>query len=167
MNLFTYAIPLSVLLLIQLGLHHSEQAIKVAIVGSGNWGTSAARRIALNLNDSNDMVGHQKYNSTVSMWVYEEMVSVIVIFDDSVITICCLPPEYLISNQKFLSSKIDGTKLTDIINRDHMNDKYLPGISLPSTVFACSDIQRVCTEADVLFFVVPHQFLGGTSSASN
>ena len=87
MNLFTYAIPLSVLLLIQLGPHHSEQAIKVAIVGSGNWGTSAARRIALNLNDSNDMVGHQKYNSTVSMWVYEEMVSVIVIFDDSVITI--------------------------------------------------------------------------------
>lgn len=46
-----------------------------------------------------------------------------------------------------------------------MNDKYLPGISLPSTVFACSDIQKVCSEADVLFFVVPHQFLGGIYSA--
>ena len=53
--------------------------MKVAIVGSGNWGTSAARRIALNLNDFNEMENYEKYNSTVSMWVYEEMVSVSVI----------------------------------------------------------------------------------------
>ena len=93
MYLFRSSSLLSVLLLIQLGRHHSEQTVKVAIVGSGNWGTSAARRIALNLNDFNDTEGYEKYNSTVSMWVYEEMVSMSVIFADSVITICCLPPE--------------------------------------------------------------------------
>ena len=48
---------------------------KVTIVGSGNWGSAAARRIALNLMDLNDIEGNQRYNSTVTMWVYEEKVS--------------------------------------------------------------------------------------------
>ena len=54
------------------GLLASEY--KIAIVGSGNWGSAAARRVALNILDSNDAVGDQKYNSTVTMWVYEEEV---------------------------------------------------------------------------------------------
>ena len=29
---------------------------------------------------------------------------------------------------------IDGRKLTDIINQDHENVKYLPGIELPANV---------------------------------
>jgi thioredoxin reductase len=49
---------------------------KVTIVGSGNWGSAAARRIALNLMDLIDIEGNQRYNSTVTMWVYEEEVSI-------------------------------------------------------------------------------------------
>lgn len=79
MSSFNNVILLFISFILQLGLYHSEPAMKVAIVGSGNWGTSAARRIALNLNDFNEMENYEKYNSTVSMWVYEEMVSVSVI----------------------------------------------------------------------------------------
>ena len=57
---------------LHIGLLASEY--KIAIVGSGNWGSAAARRVALNILDSNDAVGNQKYNSTVTMWVYEEEV---------------------------------------------------------------------------------------------
>jgi NAD-dependent glycerol-3-phosphate dehydrogenase N-terminus len=56
------------------GLLASEH--KIVIVGSGNWGSAAARRVALNILDSNDVVGNQKYNSTVTMWVYEEEVRI-------------------------------------------------------------------------------------------
>ena len=51
-------------------------APKVTIVGSGNWGSAAARRIALNVMDLNEIEGSQRYNSTVTMWVYEEEVRV-------------------------------------------------------------------------------------------
>lgn len=59
------------------------------------------------------------------------------------------------------SMQVDGRKLTDIINKDHVNTKYLPGIQLPDNVFASSDIHEACSTADIIFFVVPHQFLGG------
>lgn len=62
--------------LLQLELYYSASDIKVAVVGSGNWGSAAARRIALNILDCNDGAeGLEKYNSTVTMWVYEEEVS--------------------------------------------------------------------------------------------
>eukprot|EP00596_Hydrurales_sp_CCMP1899_P008621 CAMPEP_0119034876 /NCGR_PEP_ID=MMETSP1177-20130426/1900_1 /TAXON_ID=2985 /ORGANISM="Ochromonas sp, Strain CCMP1899" /LENGTH=367 /DNA_ID=CAMNT_0006992677 /DNA_START=274 /DNA_END=1377 /DNA_ORIENTATION=- len=57
--------------------------------------------------------------------------------------------------------EVDGRKITEIINTDHINSKYLPGILLPSSVCAISDVLEACKEADILFFVVPHQFLGG------
>ena len=56
---------------------------------------------------------------------------------------------------------MDGRNLTEIINTDHVNQKYLPNTVLPDNVFACSDILETCCNADVLFFVVPHQFLSG------
>lgn len=59
---------------LHVGLLASEY--KIAIVGSGNWGSAAARRVALNVLDSDDVVGNQKYNSTVTMWVYEEEVRI-------------------------------------------------------------------------------------------
>ena len=68
-------------------------------------------------------------------------------------------------NEIFLLSlefmQVDGRKLTDIINKDHVNTKYLPGIQLPHNVLASSDIHEACSTADIIFFVVPHQFLGG------
>eukprot|EP01083_Nonionella_stella_P195644 720537_1 len=69
--------------------------------------------------------------SKVNMWVYEEMV------------------------------EVDGEsrKLTDVINSQHENVKYLPGVKLPSNVVACPDLKEAATDATLLIFVVPHQFL--------
>ena len=68
----------------------------------------------------------------VSMWVYEE---------DVVID--------------------DGTtaKLSAIINQQHENPKYLPGVSLPSNVIAEPDLGTACRDATLVIFVLPHQFL--------
>jgi len=55
---------------------------------------------------------------------------------------------------------IEGRKLTEIINVDHENVKYLPGIKLPENVVAVPDLVEAAKEADLLVFVIPHQFIG-------
>jgi len=55
---------------------------------------------------------------------------------------------------------VDGKKLSDIINEENENVKYLPGIKLPKNVVAVPDIADACRDANVLIFVLPHQFLG-------
>ncbi|KAJ5068350.1 nad-dependent glycerol-3-phosphate dehydrogenase [Anaeramoeba ignava] len=54
---------------------------------------------------------------------------------------------------------IDGKKLTEIINTQHENVKYLSGIKIPENVIAIPDIVKAVTDATVLVFVTPHQFL--------
>ncbi|KAI8379076.1 glycerol-3-phosphate dehydrogenase [NAD+] [Radiomyces spectabilis] len=54
-----------------------------------------------------------------------------------------------------------GEKLTDVINREHENPKYLPGIKFPSNVRAVPDLIEACEGASVLVFVLPHQFVRG------
>ncbi|CAG9832077.1 unnamed protein product [Diabrotica balteata] len=54
---------------------------------------------------------------------------------------------------------INGKKLTEIINETHENVKYLPGHKLPSNVVAVPDVVDAAKDADVLIFVVPHQFI--------
>jgi len=56
---------------------------------------------------------------------------------------------------------VDGRKLTEIINTEHENVKYLKGISLPTNVEAVADIAEACKDANILIFVLPHQFLAG------
>ncbi len=51
--------------------------------------------------------------------------------------------------------------LSDVINQDHANPKYLPNVQLPQGLIACPDLLNTCSEADFLLFVVPHQFLPG------
>jgi glycerol-3-phosphate dehydrogenase (NAD+) len=72
------------------------------------------------------------YDNEVNMWVYEEMVET-----------------------------EDGStqKLTDVINTQHENVKYLPGIRLPENVKAVPDLNEACHDATLLIFVLPHQFL--------
>lgn len=55
----------------------------------------------------------------------------------------------------------DGTtrELTDVINEQHENVKYLPGIKLPDNVVAVPDLSTACQDATLLIFVTPHQFL--------
>ncbi|XP_020772776.2 glycerol-3-phosphate dehydrogenase [NAD(+)], cytoplasmic-like [Boleophthalmus pectinirostris] len=54
---------------------------------------------------------------------------------------------------------IDGKKLTEIINTDHENVKYLPGHKLPRNVVAVPDITEAVKGASILVFVIPHQFI--------
>ncbi|KAK3539441.1 hypothetical protein QTP70_008053 [Hemibagrus guttatus] len=94
---------------------------KVCIVGSGNWGSAIAKIVGLNAGRSS------KFDSTVKMWVFEELV--------------------------------DGQKLTEIINTEHENVKYLPGHRLPENVVAVADLVEAVSGADILLFVIPHQFI--------
>uniref|UniRef100_A0AAU8HQE0 Glycerol-3-phosphate dehydrogenase [NAD(+)] n=1 Tax=Glenea cantor TaxID=983541 RepID=A0AAU8HQE0_9CUCU len=54
---------------------------------------------------------------------------------------------------------INGKKLTEIINDTHENVKYLPGHKLPPNVVAVPDVVDAAKDADILIFVVPHQFI--------
>ncbi|XP_013413080.1 glycerol-3-phosphate dehydrogenase [NAD(+)], cytoplasmic isoform X2 [Lingula anatina] len=97
------------------------EPLKVAIVGSGNWGSAIAKIVGHNVLKSDD------FATEVKMYVYEEMV--------------------------------DGRKLTEIINTEHENIKYLKGHKLPENVVAVPDARDACREADILIFVLPHQFV--------
>jgi hypothetical protein len=70
--------------------------------------------------------------TTVRMWVHEEDVE--------------LP-----------DGRVD--KLTHVINSQHENVKYLPGMALPPNVVAVADLAEACQGATLLIFVLPHQFL--------
>ncbi|XP_006734065.2 glycerol-3-phosphate dehydrogenase 1-like protein [Leptonychotes weddellii] len=54
---------------------------------------------------------------------------------------------------------VNGRKLTDIINNDHENVKYLPGHKLPENVVAVPNLSEAVQDADLLVFVIPHQFI--------
>uniref|UniRef100_A0A8C0GIR1 Glycerol-3-phosphate dehydrogenase [NAD(+)] n=1 Tax=Chelonoidis abingdonii TaxID=106734 RepID=A0A8C0GIR1_CHEAB len=54
---------------------------------------------------------------------------------------------------------INGRKLTEIINKEHENVKYLPGHTLPKNVVAVADVIEASAGADVFIFVIPHQFI--------
>lgn len=73
------------------------------------------------------------YETQVNMWVFEEMVSV--------------------------NPQDEPRKLTEIINEQHENVKYLPGVKLPQNVLAVPDLAEACKDATLLIFVLPHQFL--------
>lgn len=97
---------------------------KVTVVGSGNWGSVAAKLIASNT------LRLSSFHDEVRMWVFEET----------------LP---------------SGEKLTDAINRNNENVKYLPGIKLGKNVIADPDIENAVKDANMLVFVTPHQFMEG------
>lgn len=54
---------------------------------------------------------------------------------------------------------VAGRKLTEIINTDHENVKYLPGHKLPENVVAVPCVLETAKDADILLFVLPHQFI--------
>ncbi|XP_033836652.1 glycerol-3-phosphate dehydrogenase 1-like protein [Periophthalmus magnuspinnatus] len=54
---------------------------------------------------------------------------------------------------------VNGQKLSDIINTQHENVKYLPGYKLPENVMAVPQLSEAAEGADLLVFVVPHQFI--------
>jgi glycerol-3-phosphate dehydrogenase (NAD+) len=56
-------------------------------------------------------------------------------------------------------------KISEIINEEHENVKYLPGISLPKNVKAIPDLKEAVAGAQVLVWVLPHQFIPNTAKA--
>lgn len=60
---------------------------------------------------------------------------------------------------------VNGQKLTEVINTTHENVKYLPGHKLPPNVLAVPDVVEAAKDADILIFVVPHQFIPGLAAA--
>jgi len=95
---------------------------KVAIIGSGNWGSAIAKIVGRNV------LGTDQFEDDVHMWVFEE--------------------------------QVDGKNLTDIINTEHENVKYLPGIKFTDNVIADPNLSHAVEGATLLIFVLPHQFLG-------
>ncbi|VDM91867.1 unnamed protein product, partial [Onchocerca ochengi] len=55
--------------------------------------------------------------------------------------------------------KVNGKRLTEIINTQHENVKYLPDKKLPVNVIAVADLVTACRDSDILVFVTPHQFV--------
>lgn len=104
----------------------NRQVKKVAIIGSGNWGSAIARIVGENILKFNNI-----FDSIVKMYVYEELV--------------------------------EGRKLTEIINQEHENVKYLKGFKLPENVVAVPDVVETAQDADILIFVIPHKFVPGIS----
>ncbi|KAI9317674.1 glycerol-3-phosphate dehydrogenase [NAD+] [Dichotomocladium elegans] len=64
--------------------------------------------------------------------------------------------------QWVFEENFNGEKLTDVINREHENPKYLPGIKFTDNVIATPSIADACRDATVLVFVMPHQFVRRT-----
>ncbi|XP_055482695.1 glycerol-3-phosphate dehydrogenase 1-like protein [Psammomys obesus] len=72
-----------------------------------------------------------------------------------------------VRNQQFASTvkmwgfeeAVNGRKLTDIINHDHENVKYLPGHKLPENVVAIPNLSEAVQDAELLVPTTPHQFI--------
>lgn len=65
-------------------------------------------------------------------------------------------------NMWVFEEEINGEKLSHIINTKHENVKYLPGRALPENIVAVPDLVKAASEADLLIFVIPHQFVPRT-----
>lgn len=116
---------------------HSKKH-KIAIIGSGNWGTTIAKVIAENTQENTDI-----FEKDVQMWVFEEDVPV---------------PK----DNKQYNGDDTPQKLTKVINNLHENIKYLPNIPLPRNIIANPDLVDTVKDATILIFNLPHQFIGKT-----
>jgi len=55
--------------------------------------------------------------------------------------------------------QVNGKNLTSIINEEHENVKYLPGVQLPPNLKAVPSLTEACKSATMLVFCLPHQFI--------
>merc|ERR1712078_190413 len=111
------------------------EKLTVCVVGSGNWGSTAAKIIGENIRDG---AASKYFSDEVRMWVFEEDVK---------------------------QGDGSARKLSEIINNDHENVKSLPGIKLPANVKAITDVKKAVEGAHVLVWVLPHQFIPRTAES--
>lgn len=93
--------------------YNIPKPFRIAIIGSGNWGTAVAKLVAENCAEKPEI-----FEKQVNMWVFEE--------------------------------DVGGRKLTDIINTDHENVRYMPDVKLPENLVANPDIEKTVEGADLL-----------------
>jgi glycerol-3-phosphate dehydrogenase (NAD+) len=77
---------------------------------------------------------HDDFETDVTMWMFEEQVE----------------------------HRGIKRKLSEVFNESKENVKYLPGITLPCNIRAEPDVKKACGEADILVWVLPHQFVPRT-----
>jgi len=77
---------------------------------------------------------HSDFNDTLTVWMFDEEVQ----------------------------HKGTKRKLSELFNETKENVKYLPGITLPNHVRAEPDLKKAVKDADVLVWVLPHQFVPRT-----
>ncbi|KAL5991119.1 hypothetical protein ACLOJK_012025 [Asimina triloba] len=153
---------------------------KVALIGSGNWGSVAAKLVASNT------LRFPAFHDEVRMWVYEEALPSGEKISAAINRSNVIPPPILYSRNpmanlyvnapNFLRSHRD-TQL-DRLRRDQHhclqlystepqmligkeNAKYLPGIKLGKNVVADPDLEHAVKDANMLVFMTPHQFVEG------
>ena len=108
----------------------AEMKKKIAVIGSGNFGSAVARHVSRNVAQKKGL--QNVWRKQVNMWVMEETLT-------------------------------DGRKLTEVINSDHVNVKYLPTASLPQNLVAKPELADAVKDASLLIMVPPHQFVRGIS----
>ena len=119
---------------------------KVCLVGSGNWGSAIATKLGKNA------LTNPLFDKEVKMWVFEEYVK-----EEGGKWVRpargAKPPE----GKTWID---EGYRpLTEVINEKHENVIYLPGIPLPTSIVATPDIKDCVTDATMMIFVIPHNFL--------
>jgi glycerol-3-phosphate dehydrogenase (NAD+) len=120
--------------------------VNVSIIGSGNWGSAISKIVGLNAKRLPEFEG----NYLVKELMY-------IIFNNALFYTLFF---YLDRVYMYVFEEIiNGRKLTEIINETHENIKYLPGHRLPDNVLATSDIIEAGRNADILIFVLPHQYI--------
>jgi len=62
-------------------------------------------------------------------------------------------------NMWVYEEQVNGRNLTEIINTEHENVKYLAGHKIPENIVAIPDLSKAAEGATLLVFVLPHQFL--------
>jgi NAD-dependent glycerol-3-phosphate dehydrogenase N-terminus len=72
---------------------------------------------------------------------------------------CAQHEENMWVYEETIETPLGPQKLADIINSQHENVKYLPGVQLPKNVLAVAELKEACRDATLLVFVLPHQFL--------
>ena len=138
---------------------------KVAIVGSGNWGCAIAKIVGTNAarhNHLNEEVipSHSPHQASppprppamrwvlacrvgVARWRFRRRGRRAIAYAEA------LSPQV---RMWVFEEMVGGRKLTDIINEDHENVKYMPGIKLPRNVVADPDVVSVLISLHVLGF---------------
>ncbi|CAF4974861.1 unnamed protein product [Rotaria sp. Silwood1] len=96
------------------------------------------------------IVGSGNWGSTIAIHIGEKVRELKNQYDEKIMMWC---------KEETLE---DGSKLTEVINKQHENTKYLPNEKIPDNVIALPDLSESVKDADILIFVIPHQFVKKT-----